>query len=92
MTWTTCTVWIRARIVAVLSALAHCDFCFHFVRKTHAKFDFNNANQILADLFVAHGLIEDDNMDYFLPAVLTIKGEHYTVDKDNPGVYIYIMQ
>ena len=31
MTWTTCTVWIRARIVAVLSALAHCDFCFHFV-------------------------------------------------------------
>lgn len=61
---------------------------FHFVRKTKAKFDFNNANQILADLLVAHNVLEDDNMDYFIPVPFKRNELWYTVDKDNPGVYI----
>lgn len=63
---------------------------FHFVRKSKHKFDFNNATQILADLFVAHNFIEDDNMDYFIPYAFKINNQFYSIDKENPGVYIEI--
>lgn len=63
---------------------------FHFVRKTKHKFDFNNANQIIADLLTAHGIIEDDNMDYFIPYAFKMNNKYYTIDKDNPGVYLRI--
>lgn len=63
---------------------------FHFVRKSKRQFDFNNASQIIADLMTAHNIIEDDNMDYFIPYALKINNQFYTVDKDNPGVYIEI--
>jgi hypothetical protein len=62
----------------------------HFVRNSKRKFDFNNANQIIADLLVAHNIIEDDNMDYYLPYPLEMDGKYYTVDKESPGVYIKI--
>lgn len=63
---------------------------FHFVRKSKHKFDFNNATQIIADLLVAHDIIEDDNMDYFIPYALKINDQFYSYDKENPGVYIEI--
>lgn len=63
---------------------------FHFVRKSKHKFDFNNANQIIADLLTAHGIIEDDNMDYFIPYAFKMNDKYYTIDKDNPGVYLRI--
>ena len=66
------------------------DIGLHFVRDSKRSFDFNNASQIVADLLVAHDIIEDDNMNYFLPYPLKIGGNAYTVDKDNPGVYIKI--
>jgi hypothetical protein len=66
------------------------DIGLHFVRKDKRDFDFNNATQIIADLMVAHEIIEDDNMRYFLPYPLKINGDAYTVDKENPGVYIHI--
>jgi hypothetical protein len=62
----------------------------HFVRDSKRKFDFHNACQIVADLLVAHDIIEDDNMDYFLPYPLEINNQYYTVDKENCGVYIQI--
>lgn len=62
----------------------------HFVRNSKRRFDFNNANQIIADLIVAHNIIEDDDMDNYLPYPLEINGKHYTVDKESPGVYIKI--
>ena len=61
---------------------------FHFVRSSKRAFDFNNATQILADIFVAHGFIHDDSMDYFIPYALKLNGKYYSVDKENPGVYI----
>ena len=64
---------------------------FHFVRGTRHKFDFNNANQIIADLMVAHDFIEDDDMDNFVPYPLEIEGRVYSYDKENPGVYISIL-
>ena len=64
---------------------------FHFVRGTKHKFDFNNANQLIADLIVAHDVLEDDNMDYFIPFALKIDNKFYSVDKTNPGVWIKIV-
>jgi len=63
---------------------------FHFVRNSKRSFDFNNANQIIADLMTAHNIIEDDNMDYFLPYPLEIDGKYYSIDKEKPGVFIRI--
>lgn len=64
---------------------------FHFIRKTKAKFDFNNANQLILDLLTAGDYIIDDNMDYILPFPLEIDGKYYSVDKNNPGVIITIL-
>ena len=64
---------------------------FHFVRKTKADFDFNNANQILLDLMTAHDIIPDDCMKYVIPVPYQKDGAWYTVDKDNPGCYIRII-
>ena len=64
---------------------------FHFVRGTKHKFDFNNANQLIADLIIAHDVLEDDNMDYFIPFALKIDNKFYSVDKTNPGVWIKII-
>ncbi len=61
---------------------------FHFVRDSNRKFDFHNAVQIVADLLVAHGFIDDDNMDYFIPVPMRSGGKWYSVDKKNPGVYL----
>ncbi len=61
---------------------------FYFVRDSKRKFDFHNTVQIIADLLVAHGFIEDDNMDCFIPYPMMSMGTYYRVDKNNPGVYL----
>lgn len=63
---------------------------FHLVRGTRHKCDFHNIVQIIADLMVAHNVIEDDNMDCFIPVPFKIKGKYYTHDPERPGVYIKI--
>ena len=63
---------------------------FHFVRGTKHKFDFHNAVQIIADLMVAYDIIEDDNMDCFIPIAFKKNNNYYTYDSDNPGVYIKV--
>ena len=63
----------------------------HFVRGTKHRFDFHNMVQGVADLMVKHGWIPDDNMDYFIPFPLEIDGKYYSYTKDNPGVYIKIL-
>lgn len=64
---------------------------FHFVRKSRHKFDFGNACQIIQDLMVAHDIIEDDNMDYLIPMPYKKNKKWYTYDKENPGVYIKVI-
>lgn len=64
----------------------------HFVRDSNRSFDFNNANSLIMDLLTAFDIIEDDNMDICYPQVLLIDGKHYSVDKNNPGVYIKILK
>lgn len=63
---------------------------FHFIRKTHADFDFNNATQIIQDLMVAHNIIIDDSMRFLIPYPLKIDGKYYSIDKNNPGVIMLI--
>ena len=63
----------------------------HFVRQTKAKFDFHNISQIVFDLMVAFNIIPDDNMEYVLPFPMQIDDKWYSVDKENPGVWIAIL-
>ncbi len=61
---------------------------FHFVRDSRRKADFHNLVQILADLFVAGRVIEDDDMSQFFPVPMAINGVLCSVDKFKPGVYV----
>lgn len=64
---------------------------FHFVRRTKHNFDFHNIVQVIADLFTAHNFLEDDCMKYFIPIPLKLNGEWYSYNKENPGVYIKVL-
>lgn len=64
---------------------------FHFVRESKHKYDFNNANQLIADLMTAHDILEDDDTTNFLPYPLKINGTADSYSKENPGVYIKVL-
>jgi hypothetical protein len=72
---------------------------YHQVRNSKRLFDFSNSIEVVQDLFTAHDFIEDDNVKYVFPIPMTIDGElpsennirdreWYSVDAENPGVYI----
>jgi len=63
----------------------------HFVRGTKHRWDFHNMVQGVADLMVKHKWIEDDNTLYFLPVPMKINDKWWDYDKENPGVYIKIL-
>ena len=66
---------------------------FYFVRRTKARFDFGNGGvELLADLFTAYNVWEDDNCDCFLPVPWIVDGSCYKVDAKNPGVYIKVVK
>jgi hypothetical protein len=64
----------------------------HFVRASKTKFDFHNICQIVMDLMVAFDIIEDDNMDCVLPFPMQVDNKWYSVDKNNPGCWITILE
>ena len=71
---------------------------YHFVRNSKRKFDFSNSVEVIQDLLTAHGIIEDDNVEFVFPIPMTDKGNipnintreynFYSIDKENPGVYL----
>tara|TARA_R110000764_G_scaffold123357_1_gene210936 strand:+ start:616 stop:1083 length:468 start_codon:yes stop_codon:yes gene_type:complete len=74
---------------------------YHQVRNSKRLFDFSNSVEIIQDLMTAHNFIEDDNVQFVFPVPMTIDGELpvegkirdkqlYSVDKENPGVWIKI--
>lgn len=63
----------------------------HFVRGTRHKFDFGNICQIILDLLTAMEIIEDDNMDFLIPIPVKKDDKWYSYDKENPGVYLSIL-
>jgi len=69
-----------------------CVLGMHFVRGSRRKFDFINAAQIICDLLVAHGFIVDDDTQHLLPVPMKLNGSWYSVNKNNPGVYMEIIQ
>ena len=60
---------------------------FTFYRKTKRKFDYINAAQIVQDLMVKHGWIDDDNCTEMKPYF-----GNYVHQKDNPGVFIKVLK
>ena len=60
---------------------------FTFYRKTKRKFDYINAAQIVQDLMVKYGWIDDDNCTEMKPYF-----GNYVHQKDNPGVKIKILK
>lgn len=58
---------------------------FYFIRATKRKWDFANLVQGVADAMVKAGYIPDDDVSHFIP----VYGGH-EVDKNNPGVDIYL--
>lgn len=58
----------------------------YFVRKDRRKFDYINISQIVFDMMQEYEWLEDDSMEFINPS---FKGYH--VDKNNPGVYIFIL-
>lgn len=64
---------------------------FHFVRDSKRKFDFHNIVQVILDLMTASDIIIDDNMDCVIPFALKLDYKFYSVDKENPGVWIRII-
>jgi hypothetical protein len=72
---------------------------YHQVRNSKRLFDFSNSVELIQDLLTSHDIIEDDNVKYVFPVPMSINGELidesdprkfplYSVDKENPGVWI----
>ena len=58
---------------------------FSFRRRTHARWDFANLVQGVADAMTKAGYIPDDDVEHFIPVY-----GGYDVCKDNPGVDFWI--
>ncbi len=74
---------------------------YHQVRKDKRAFDFSNSVELIQDLLTANDLIEDDNIRYVFPVPMSKDGQLidpndprkyplYSIDKENPGVYIKV--
>lgn len=75
--------FIKAAENKPLPLLVH----FTFFRETKQRFDFNNISQIVCDLMVKSGWIEDDSYKYLVP----VFNPEVIIDKINPGVKIEIL-
>lgn len=64
---------------------------FHFVRNNKHKFDFCNMLQIVQDIIVSEGYLEDDNCDEMLPIPYKKEGKYYSVNKLECGTYITVL-
>lgn len=59
---------------------------FKFIRKQRNRFDHVNPAQMIQDVMVKAGLLEDDDYRHLNPSF-----EYPDFDKDNPGVEITIL-
>jgi hypothetical protein len=64
---------------------------FHYVRKSRHIWDFVNPCQTIQDQMTHYGWISDDNTTIMFPIPLKMNGKFETYDKENPGVYITII-
>ncbi len=59
----------------------------YFNRKSRHRFDYHNSSQILMDLMVEYGWIEDDDADNVKPIYIG-----YEYNKEDPGVKIQVLK
>jgi hypothetical protein len=64
---------------------------FHFVRGNKHKFDFCNMLQILQDIMIVEGYLDDDNCDEMIPVPYLKDGKYYSVNKLDCGTYITVL-
>ena len=60
----------------------------HFVRKSKHRYDWINMVQIVQDLMVKYGWVEDDDVEHLIPVPFKMKGSYSTYNKARPGVWI----
>lgn len=60
-------------------------FHFYYIRKDKRHFDYCNVVQIITDALQKVGILEDDDMNNFIPVF-----DGYEVDKEKPGVEFYL--
>lgn len=60
----------------------------HFVRGTRHKYDWINMVQIVQDLMVKYGWVEDDNVEFLIPIPFKMKGSYSSYNKERPGCWI----
>lgn len=63
----------------------------HFVRDSRRRWDFHNICQSTLDLMTQYGWIDDDDSKNIFPIPFPINDEWEGLDKENPGVYITIL-
>lgn len=64
---------------------------FHFVRGSRRIYDWVNPLQTVLDKMVKQGWIIDDSVDFIIPFPIKMNGSYTSYDKENPGVYIKIL-
>lgn len=77
-------------MVTSLPRPIHVEFCF--VRRTNGIWDFNNLTEVVQDLMVEHGWIDEDNTRVLLPHPPVPPRPPFIVSKDTPGVFIRVLQ
>ena len=70
----------------------------HFIRGSKHKWDFDNACNTILDGIKQdknktrdYAWIDDDSTDYLIPTPLAINGQLWSYDKENPGVWIGVL-
>ena len=62
----------------------------HFVRKDKSMFDFNNMSQgIMDEIKTAQWIPGDDIRNIYAIPVANVKGEIFSIDPKEPGVWLY---
>lgn len=64
---------------------------FHFVRGRDDIYDWVGPLETVQDEMVKYDWINDDNVYIMLPFPFKIDGKYTSYDKENPGVYIKIL-
>ena len=79
---------VRGRLINSKLAMDYYNFVIpklEYIRKDRRHFDYCNVVQILADAFQKVGILEDDDMNHFVPVF-----DGYEVNGDNPGVKFWV--
>lgn len=64
---------------------------FTFIRKTKSRWDFSNMIQLVQDMMVKHGWLEDDDTRILMPVPPLPPSKPFHIDKESAGVIIRVL-